>query len=236
MKIQNAGTPIHNQPSKAELEQKLKDVSVIYEKQFLRDLVKAMRSTVSASELSKPSMGEKIYKEQLDDQYVESWGEQGGIGLQDIIFQQLKEKYLPKEMETAKPPNAKGIELKKSGIDLGVLFKLDKDSEITSPVSGNLIETFAHQDLGHVLRIESTPSKSDISAQNGAEKGPISTLIFKGMLEPLQKGQFIAAGQKLGFSKGLDSELLWNIPQQVSQPAKTSTELGANSQTAPKTV
>jgi len=65
------------------------DAAKMYEKYFLGQMMKAMRSTVSKSELEKPSMGEGIYREQLDDQYVDSWGERGGIGLADMIHDEL---------------------------------------------------------------------------------------------------------------------------------------------------
>ena len=61
----------------------------MYERYFLGQMMKAMRSTVTKSELEKPSMGENIYREQLDDQYVESWSERGGIGLADMIHDEL---------------------------------------------------------------------------------------------------------------------------------------------------
>lgn len=61
----------------------------MYERYFLGQMMKAMRSTVAKSELEKPSMGENIYREQLDDQYVESWSERGGIGLADMIHDEL---------------------------------------------------------------------------------------------------------------------------------------------------
>jgi len=69
------------------------DVAKLYEKQFLREMVKAMRGTVSFSDATKPSMAENIYRDQLDEQYVESWGDNGGIGLSDLIYDQIMERY-----------------------------------------------------------------------------------------------------------------------------------------------
>lgn len=65
------------------------DAARMYEKYFLNQMVKAMRETVSYSDLQKPTMGEEIYRDQLDDQYVNSWTESGGIGLADMIHDQL---------------------------------------------------------------------------------------------------------------------------------------------------
>jgi len=65
------------------------DAARMYEKYFLNQMVKAMRSTVKYSDLQKPTMGEEIYRDQLDDQYVDSWTETGGIGLADMIHDEL---------------------------------------------------------------------------------------------------------------------------------------------------
>ncbi len=78
-------------PSAAD--KKLRDVAQLYEEQFLREMVKAMRGTVPDGGLVKVSQGETIYREQLDQNYVEQWGKQGGLGLQKLIYDQLIDKF-----------------------------------------------------------------------------------------------------------------------------------------------
>jgi flagellar protein FlgJ len=80
-------------PEASAAEAQLKNVAALYEKQFLREMVKQMRTTVSESELMPSSFGEKYYREQLDHQYVESWGDRGGIGLGKLIYDQLMDRY-----------------------------------------------------------------------------------------------------------------------------------------------
>lgn len=70
-------------------DQRVLDAAKMYERYFLGQMMKAMRSTVAKSDLEKTSMGENIYREQLDDQYVESWSDRGGIGLADMIHDEL---------------------------------------------------------------------------------------------------------------------------------------------------
>lgn len=70
-------------------DQRVLDAAKMYEKYFLGQMMKAMRSTVHRSELQPQSMGEGIYREQLDDQYVDTWGERGGIGLAEMIHDEL---------------------------------------------------------------------------------------------------------------------------------------------------
>ena len=78
-----------SKPQPVVRDKRILDAAKMYEKYFLGQMMKAMRSTVNKSELEKPSMGEGIYREQLDDQYVDSWGERGGIGLADMIHDEL---------------------------------------------------------------------------------------------------------------------------------------------------
>ncbi len=70
---------------------KVDEVAKMYEKQFLGEMFKAMRSTVS--ETDKPSMAQNIYNSQRDDQYVDAWSEQGGIGFSNIIYNQIMERF-----------------------------------------------------------------------------------------------------------------------------------------------
>jgi hypothetical protein len=72
---------------------KIKGVAELYEKQFLREMVKQMRSTVSFSDISKPSFAEGYFSQQLDEEYVEKWGDQGGIGMGNLIYKQLLSQY-----------------------------------------------------------------------------------------------------------------------------------------------
>ena len=74
-------------------DKKLREVAELYEGQFLREMVKAMRGTVQESGLVKVSQGEHIYREQLDQNYVDEWSKRGGLGFQEIIYKQLLEKY-----------------------------------------------------------------------------------------------------------------------------------------------
>ncbi len=75
-------------------DQKLKDVGKLYEKQFLREMMKQMRATVGEDSSFMPAgQAEKIFRGQLDEEYVEKWGDKGGIGLGDMIHKQLVEKY-----------------------------------------------------------------------------------------------------------------------------------------------
>lgn len=95
MAIQNLKNSLPTQtPNRAaELDQKLRDAAQMYEEQFLQEMTKAMRSTISESGLIKTNQAEKIFKEQLDGQYTKEWAKQGGIGLADMVYKQMMEQH-----------------------------------------------------------------------------------------------------------------------------------------------
>lgn len=76
-------------------EEKFREVAEMYEKHFIREMMKEMRSTVHESGFIKKNNAEKIFQDQLDDQYADDWGKTGGFGLADLIHKQLMEKYGP---------------------------------------------------------------------------------------------------------------------------------------------
>ncbi len=70
---------------------KVDEVAKMYERQFLGEMFKAMRSTVN--ETDKPSMAQNIYNSQRDEQYLDAWSEKGGIGFSNIIYDQIMERF-----------------------------------------------------------------------------------------------------------------------------------------------
>lgn len=72
---------------------KLREVAEMYEKHFIRAMMKEMRATVHEGGVVQQNNAEKIFQDQLDDQYAENWGKAGGIGLADMIHSQLMERY-----------------------------------------------------------------------------------------------------------------------------------------------
>ena len=97
MKIQN-GISLQKPTAEARNEQRekqLRDAAKMYENHFLGEMMKAMRSTVHHEDgFIKKGYGEKIFAEQLDQKYVDGWAEKGGVGLADLIYSQIKERYM----------------------------------------------------------------------------------------------------------------------------------------------
>lgn len=210
-------------PPEAKPEEKLRQVSDMYEKHFLREMMKAMRSTVHESGFIQQNQAEKIFREQLDDQYVDKWGEKGGIGLSDMIFTQLVEKFgvqmgiksavtkpqgpLPlteKDNFAAQPFQHPG---KKDAVSYRLDKKLTEASEVKVPWDGvllgkkNLADDQTLVDIGH-------------------DNGLRSQLVFKGGLSNVSTGQKLQAGDTLGFLSSEAKSLYWTVepgPESVSE-------------------
>lgn len=126
--------------------QQLQKAAEMYEQHFLQEMVKHMRSSVQKSDLIKEGMGEKIYSQQLDSEYVKSWVGRGGIGLQKLIYDQMIEKFGP----------AMGMVPKMKGpmkIDGMQNFKLNKSDE-----SNNKIQYHLQQKTNNTLPIKEQTS------------------------------------------------------------------------------
>ncbi len=78
--------------SPAPRDPRVMEAARMYENYFLNQMVRAMRSTVSFSDMTKPSMAEGIFREKLDDEYVQQWSQRGGVGLADLIHDELMAK------------------------------------------------------------------------------------------------------------------------------------------------
>jgi Rod binding domain-containing protein len=99
------------------LDDQLKSAAKMYERQFLEEMMKSMKKTVSHSEITKPSMAENIYTDEMYSQYADKWTESGGNGLADVIYKELKEKILPSQhsryLPNTEPPPKSTIKIVK---------------------------------------------------------------------------------------------------------------------------
>lgn len=76
--------PVAEDPRKT-----LQKAAQMYERHFLGEMVKAMRSSVQKSDLIQESMADRIYSADLDREYVKSWVARGGVGLAQLIENQM---------------------------------------------------------------------------------------------------------------------------------------------------
>lgn len=179
------------------LKQKLKKVGDMYEQHFINHMVKQMRGTISHSKYTKPTMAENIYRNKLDDEYVKSWVGRGGLGLSDLIYEQLAEKFLPKKPNFGKPqgpiPMNNQRMFKLNNMEQGPNkhnFKLEMNDDkkdpvaLTSPWGAKLIE------------LKALSSGMNSLLLNHGD-GVHSSYIFQGQALGLTKEQNIQPGQTL---------------------------------------
>lgn len=195
------------------LDGKLRKAANMYEQQFLRQMVRAMRKSVSHGALTKPNMAENIYREQLDDKYVDKWMDRGGTGFGELIYKDLVNKFFPQ----LGPKRAKQIrQMNLSDRYQGISQKLtsSKKSEQTFniqlaaqkngksylklPWQGTLEKQF-NLESGHKVAMFSHPF------------GLKSTFVFQGQLDPGLLGKTLMDGEDFA-QLGLDSQnLTWKI-------------------------
>lgn len=206
-------------------EAKIREVAEMYEKHFLREMMKSMRATVGEGGLIQKNQAEKIFSEQLDEQYVDAWGKKGGIGLADMIQDQLMQRFgeqMGLRFPTAKPRGpvaldatsrarlqdgvrareSVGFQATSNAADHQVQFQM-KDSqkltrEVTPPWSGVLSEPATGADGEQVLGIDHG---------NGFR----SLLKFRGELVTNLRPGPVEAGQPLGAWDSGQGDMNWTL-------------------------
>ncbi len=204
------GLPIQPQ---ARLEGQMRQAAEMYENHFLNQMVKSMRSTVNKeSGWIKPNFGEQIFSEQLDQQYVDGWSKKGGIGLADLIYNHLSERYLqtgsgrpvkkiealplePAERAKPLPTSDKSMSIRLEAAPSG---EAGPRAHVVAPRPGSIENV---EDLGDGW------NKISLLHDNGDR----SELVFVGTASSVSPGQSCEAGQKLGQLKGSAPVLDWKM-------------------------
>lgn len=212
-------------------EAKMREAAKMYEQHFLNEMYKQMRKTVDRSSLNNESMTENIFSEKLDNQYVESWANQGGVGLADIIYNQLQDRFFggglngrPKGMRPLGPMKIqKGTSLKiddskpagiptitpKSSLpqnEVSFLYEWKEnekpeDRDIKSPFDGEIIQNFRVGEDRQMLKL----AHSD---------GLVSTISYVGQGQNLNVGDTVSAGQKLGNLSPYSLGMTWHLERE----------------------
>lgn len=218
------------------LDEKFHEVADMYEKHFIREMMKQMRSTVQESGFIKQNNAEKIFRDQLDDQYADQWGKSGGIGLSSLIYDQLMQKYgermgLKAPVEKPQGPidlnsksNFSGItrgaasnlntnlELGKSALDLGsepMTFKFETDVQGKSQIKNPWAGTLLDKKY-----LEMDQLQYRIKHDNGLESLIMTRGTGLGPDLQLSPGDALQSGQQLGWATAA-SPLFWTVKANV---------------------
>ncbi|MBK7843783.1 MAG: rod-binding protein [Bdellovibrionales bacterium] len=217
--------PVQDIRPKAEQEAKLREAAQMYERHFLNEIFKAMRKTVPEGEGILPgSFAQRVYRDQLDEQYVDAWKEKGGIGLTDMIFNQLKEQVLGRDSNlpaprgplslpsSAKPigvpdqESTRAISKGEKSASLILQYSpnqpIGRERDVTSPWSGRLLQSFRSPGGRCVSRID-----------HG--EGVESILNFIGYNSPSLVGKELEAGQKVGLMEAGSEAMAWTVTKNV---------------------
>lgn len=225
MKISNNQIPsVPNSPADVKSQKPARDPKILqaarmYEQVFLSEMVKAMRNSVQKSDLIQENMAEKIFTDQLYDNYVEQWSDSGGVGLADIVYDQMIEKFgiidnktpnkptVPvrprpqSQVHKVEPTKNQKIELQKlKSPQQTLLFKIKMDglNDLISPWSGKISGS---------TRLSDSTQALFINHDNGLK----STLVFDGVLPDFKVNQTIPENLKLGTLASNAPNIIWKI-------------------------
>jgi peptidoglycan hydrolase FlgJ len=168
-------------------------------------MVKAMRGTVGESELMPASMGEKIFREQLDDNYVEEWSNTGGVGFADLIYNHVMDRYQNQFARPKSPVGGQGnFNFKVQ--DQGNRTKVQIQKPQTGASNSSPQNLVAPWD-SKVTLTSGDSLKAYILDHGG---GLTSTLAFDGT-PVVADGQTVKAGTKLASLNPASRDIFWNI-------------------------
>lgn len=216
MKIQNGFSlkPLTPEEKATRTDSQLREAAKMYETHFLNEMVKAMRSTVHNEEgLIKAGFAEKLFTEQLDQQYVNGWAERGGVGLADVIYTQIRERYLgsakkdflhsggvmPLKPESKDAqPQVKMIPPQAQN-QMEYRFEMQgRTADVQAPLAGRVLELNALNE-----------NWSSVKLDHG--RGLFSEMTFPGQVAQIGVGGTVEPGQKLGQLDPARPVLAWKL-------------------------
>ncbi len=224
MKIQNgiSLTPPSAEVKAQQQDKQLREAAEMYEGYFLDQMVRAMRSTVPKEDgILKKNFAEQIFTGQLDQKYVENWTKKGGVGLADMIYNQISErvqaagKQIPMnrgmlpiapKSEAHGIPSSDSIQMK--ALPASPEAKLQYRFEVPNP-SGAGFE--AQAPLGGLVLESRKLSEGWNTVRLDHGQGLTSELTFPGQQAELVTGSEVQAGQRLGLLDSSRPVLAWKL-------------------------
>ena len=89
------GLPLNRQaaagPSQAQDEKQLKEACQGFEEMFLNQMMKQMRKCAPEGGMFGQSQGEQQFGEMLDQERAKNWAQDGGVGMAQMMFEQMKQ-------------------------------------------------------------------------------------------------------------------------------------------------
>lgn len=202
-KIHEPAQPKPRQERIPQLEQAAK----AYEQMFLNEMVKAMRQATPKAEETSMAVG--VYEDQMYDNYVEEWANQGGVGLSNLIYDQMMEKFgnMIRQQQTPKGPVHQNEKVDVKKIERSpdaMLFRMQPSMEqkdpmaLTLPWGGKVVSS---------QRTENSQNALHVEHDNGLK----STFLFQGSAIAHDPSRVLEAGERLGIAAPGAHEIIWKI-------------------------
>lgn len=214
---------LHQNPTQQQQDQKIREAAKAYERMFLDEMVKSMRKTVQHSDLTKPSMGESIYLDKMYENYVDNWSDVGGVGLSQVIYDQIHERFFP--AMSSPPPDGPlpinkpttPLQLNQPDENLQIKTEAKDGQNISFQLRAKNLKTGAQGQVvspwsGHILSAFQAGERAGLIVQHGSNLR--STLSFVG--QPLAglgelRNQPVQEGQPLGVLDLTQPSLSWKV-------------------------
>lgn len=203
-------------PRVKSVEEKLKDASKMYEKMFMREMMKAMRSSVSESGFIKKNQAEQIFQDELDQETVNNWSEHQGVGIADMIYNNMIDRYgaqLGIRAPVSKPKGPLPLDEKSNYAGVArvpapsvnqMTYRFDRrvmDSSQDAKDAGRSAGSSSGQSLvapwDGVLTGKRELGEGVHLLEIAHDHGP-SKLTFRGTPDRLVLGQSVQAGERIG--------------------------------------
>lgn len=223
--LQNSTQTKDTQTTK-DADAKLREVADMYEKYFMKEMMRNMRTTVQEGGFLKANHAEKIFQEQLDDEYSTQANNRGGFGISDLIYQQLTERYgaqlglTGKEQVHLKPNGPVPLETKIKFKELvnnpkqqTYLLQAEQQSDhekninVQTPWAGVLQKKQMH---------DGDKTSYEIKHDNGLESLILTHGAPSAETRHLSQGDKLEAGQSLGLAR-VNAPLVWTVKSSVSE-------------------
>lgn len=197
-------------------DEKLREVADLYEKHFIKEMMKQMKASLPEGGLIKKNNAEDIFQDQLDDQYSAEWNKNGSFGISDLIFQQLTERFGTKDNGLEKPVGP--IEFKKPSEMLKILDAPEQTYKI-NPKNSELKNIDVKSPWAGTLQNKNQVNDDQTSYRIKHDNGLESLILIRGGADAetrhLSQGDQIQAGQNIGKADAT-SPLFWTIKKSVS--------------------
>lgn len=218
--------PLRPRRTAEDMDKKLREASAMYEKLFMNEMMKAMRSTVHEGGLIKQNSAEKLFRDELDQEYVNKWSEKGGLGFSEIIYNSMIEKFgvqmgLKAPVDKPKGPlplneksNFNGVTRTSPPAAKELTYRFDRNevktpADAESAASATLTEVHAPWSglLTGKKDLADGSQLLEISHDNGLQ----GQLVFRGSSERLKLGQQLQEGEKIGLLSPEAKSFFWTL-------------------------